>query len=274
MRKKTRDVFRILAAISPFVFTLWLGLASAASANISHSYNSEGSITNGSLVSLDPSRSDYVEPANTNNGQQLLGIATASNDSLLAIDPSSSTVQVATSGTANTLVSTINGSIKVGDQISVSPLEGVGMKASPGAYVIGLAQTNLNSSTGGVITQSVKNKDGKVNQILVGYVRLGIAIGVGSTQGSGNQLNGLQQFIQSLTGHAVSTARIVVSLIIVIVALVSLVTLIYASIYSGIISIGRNPLAKYAVLRSVTSVLGMVILIAVVAGITVFSLLR
>lgn len=272
--RRVRDLRLIIAGASAALLLLSLSPASASSANISHSYSSLSNISDGSLVSLNPTQSNYVEPANTVNGQQLLGIAVASNDSLLAVDPTAGSVQVATSGTANTLVSTLNGSIGVGDQVSVSPINGLGMKAAPGSYVIGLAQTALNANTDGKITQNLTDKSGKTKQILVGFIRLGIAIGVGSTQGTNNQLDGLQQLSEELTGHAVSTARVVVSLIIALVGLAALVTLIYASIFSGIISIGRNPLAKYAVFRSMSSVLVMVLLIAAVASITIIFLLK
>src|ERR1035437_10646836 len=86
-----------------------LGLASAAasSANISHSYQATASIPNGSIVSLDPKQSDCVEPANTTNGAQLLGVAVAGSDSLIAVDATPGAVQVATAGNAPVLVSTL-----------------------------------------------------------------------------------------------------------------------------------------------------------------------
>lgn len=269
-----RDLKLVSAGLVVTLLLLSLSPASASSANISHSYYSENNIQNGSLVSLNSLHSNYVEPSNSSNGEQLLGVAVASNDSLLAVDPTQGEVQVATSGTANTLVSNINGSITVGDQISVSPLDGLGMKASPGEYVIGLAQTQFNASTPGAVTESIQDKAGKSTQIQVGYVRLGIAIGADATSGSENKLSGLQAITENLTGHVVSTARIVVSLIIAIVSFVALVTLIYASIYGGILSIGRNPLAKSAVFRSMGSVFGMVILIAAVASVTIVFLLK
>ncbi len=269
-----RDLKLVSAGLVITLLLISLSPASASSANISHSYYSENNIQNGSLVSLNSLHSNYVEPANSGNGQQLLGVAVASNDSLLAVDPTQGEIQVATSGTANTLVSSINGSITVGEQVSVSPLDGLGMKASPGEYVIGLAQTQFNGSTLGVITEKIQDKSGKSTQIQVGYVRLGIAIGAGATSGTENKLSGLQTITENLTGHVVSTARIVVSLIIAVVTFVALVTLIYASIYSGILSIGRNPLAKSAVFRSMGSVFGMVVLIAAVASVTIIFLLK
>jgi hypothetical protein len=263
----------VIAGVGAMLLLLSLTPANASSANISHSYSANNMISPGTLVSLDPNRTDYVEESNSDNGESLLGVAVAVNDSLLAEDASSGTVQVATSGTANTLVSTINGSVTVGDQISVSPVDGLGMKAAPGAFVIGLAQTALNSNSTGVIAHNVVNKSGKSTTIYVGYVRLGISIGAGMSDQT-NQNSGIQQLGRDITGRDISSARVIVSFIIALVAVISLITLIYASIYSGIISIGRNPLAKYAVFRSLSSVLIMIVLIVIIASVTVVLLLR
>jgi hypothetical protein len=253
---------------------LGLAPASASSANISHSYYATGHITNGSIVSLDPQHSNYVQLASTNNGSRLLGVAVASNDSLLAVDATSGKVQVATSGITNTLVSTLDGDINVGDQIAVSPFNGIGMKTTPGLQVIGLAQTAFNGNSAGAVTQQVTNKNGQTTQIKVGYIPVSIAIGGTNTSTGTNGLNKLQRLIKSLTGHTISTARIILSLIVAFVALLGLVVLVYSSIYGSIISVGRNPLAKNAIFRTLSVVLGMTLLMTMVAGITIFFLLR
>jgi hypothetical protein len=246
----------------------------ASSANISHSYNASSAIPNGSLVSLDPTRSNYVEVANSENGGQLLGVVVASDDSLLAVDAEDSKTQVATSGSVSALVSTLNGDIKVGDQVAVSPFNGVGARAKPGEHVIGLAQTAFTRTSVGAQSKAIKDRAGKEKQITIGYIRLNIGVGTASTADGQRQLNGLQKLAKSLTGRTVSTTRVVISLIIALVAIIALVTLMYSSIYSGIISIGRNPLAKYAVLRTVTGVLTMAGIMAAVAGLTIFFILR
>lgn len=273
MRKISRARL-LFSGIGIALFVMGLSPVGAASANISHSYSAKSAITSGSLVSLDPLRPNFVVLANSSNGQKLIGVAVAENDSLLAVYNSSGTdtVQVATSGTANTLVSSLNGAIKVGDKVSVSPFNGVGMKASAGLQIIGLAQTSFDESTVGGAAEKVTDKNGKVSQIRVGYIKLSIAIGNDST--GENQLNAIQRLAQSISGHKVSTTRAIFGFLVAIVASVGIVVLIYASIYGGIISIGRNPLAKYAVFRSMASVFGMAGLIALVASLTVFLLLR
>lgn len=253
---------------------LSLAPAGASSANISRSYKGDGGIVNGSIVSLDPKRSDYVQPANTGNGSRLLGVAVASDDSLLAVDATPGEIQVATSGNATVLVSDVGGKIAVGDQISVSPFNGVGMKAAIGSRVVGLAQTGFDKNTAGASMQSVTGKDGKTSRIAVGFARVTIAIGSNADDPQYENLNGLQRFARSVTGRTIPTSRVVISLVVVVVSLLALITLVYAAVYSSIISIGRNPLAKYAVFRTLGSVLGMAALTTLVASVTVYLLLR
>ncbi len=269
--------YRCVRLVITGVFTGFMAIgwsaAAAASANISHSYQATGTVTSGALVGLDTSHSGFVQEANSGNGAHLLGVAVANNDSLLAVDPTTGRVQVATSGNANALVSTVNGSIKVGDPIAVSPFDGIGMEAEAGDHIVGLAQTAFNSTTSGAVSQQVTDKSGHKSTIQVGYVRVSVAIGVDSVSGT-TGLNSLQQFAQNLTGHAVSLPRVILSLIIAIVALIALMSLIYASIYGSIVSIGRNPLAKFAVFRTLGSIMAMVVVTAGLAGATIFLLLR
>jgi len=253
-----------------------LGSAAAASANISHSYLGTGSIPNGSIVSLDSQNSGHVVLADVNNGSRLEGVALASNDSLLAVDPGTGLVQVATSGSVNTLVSDVNGDIKVGDQVAVSPFGGIGMKAGANAHVVGVAQTAFSSSSTDATAQSVKDKTGQTRQIKLGYIRLSIAVGTSGNGGSGGgaQLNSLQKLIKSLTGHTISVIRILLSMLVIIISIISLITLIYASVYGSIVSIGRNPLAQHAIFRTLTSVMVMAVLTIAIACVTIFYLLH
>lgn len=263
----------LVAGFALALLTVGLAPAGASSANISHSYHGTGGLHNGSMVSLDPARSDYVEPANLNNSSKLLGVAVDGNDSLIAVDPSPGLVQVATSGNASVLVSTLNGDINVGDAVAVSPFDGVGMKAVAGSRTVGLAQTSFNGSTSGAVTEQVKQKNGKTGSIRVGYVKVNIAIGTNAGLQTDN-LTSLQKFAKNITGHVVSTSRIIISLAVTVVAMLALVTLIYASIYGSIVSVGRNPLAKYAVFRTLGSVLAMALLTTVIAAVIVYFLLR
>ncbi len=257
------------------VSMLFINLApvGASSANISHSYQSTGSIPAGSLVSLDSAKPDFVQAANTNNGSRILGVAVNSPDSLLAVDASNGKVQVATSGTATALVSDVNGPIKVGDQVSVSPFDGLGMKVAASTRIIGLAQSGFSAGTPGATKQTVKDNSGTAKEIAIGSIRINISPGSASG-GSDEQINSLQKLVRGMTGKIIPTGRIVVALIITVVTLIALIALSYGSVYSTIISVGRNPLAKYAIYRSMGAVLAMGLITAAVAMGLVVLLLR
>jgi len=263
----------IPAALAIIVMGLGLLPADASSASISHPYKTTGGLPNGSLVVLDATHSDYVQPANVKNASRLLGVAVADGESLLAVDSNQGTTQVATNGNASALVSTVNGDVHLGDQITASPFNGVGMKATAGGEVLGLAQSALDDHTQGTITEMVTDTAGKSRQITVGLVRVNIAVSSHGDKADGD-LTGPQKVVHLLTGHEVSTLRALISLLVALVALLALVTLIYASIYGSIIAVGRNPLAKYTIFRTLGSVLGMAVLTALVAGVTLFLLLR
>lgn len=244
----------------------------ASSANISHSYKTSGNIPAGSLVSLNSKESGTIELTDPSNASRLVGVAVQTDESLLAVDASNLTTQVANSGTVEALVSTANGDIVVGEQIGVSPFKGIGMRAQDGTRIVGLAQSEFNSGSKGAVTRNIKDKSGKTQKVTVGFVRVSIAIGT-ATSGKAN-LNGIQKLAQDIAGHPVSTARIVLSAAIAIIALAALITLIYGAIYGSIIAVGRNPLAKFAIFRTLTSVMFMALSTAAVALVTIYLFLR
>lgn len=244
----------------------------AASPNLSNAFSATQDLKAGSLVSLDSNSRDFVELANTDNANRLVGVAVKSDDSLVALNPGAKSAQVATSGNVNVLVSTINGDIKVGDQVAVSAISGIGAKATPRSYVIGVAQSEFNSKTDGSEEQSFTDNAGKERQIQVGYLNLNIAISfIDALQGEG-ELTGLQKIGKALTGRVIPQSRLIISATIAAVALAAIVALVYASIYSSILSVGRNPLAKLAVFATLRSVLLMIGVIAALAFSLVFIL--
>lgn len=244
----------------------------AASANISHSYHTKGAITPGSLVSLVSAKGDFVELTNTTNAARLIGVAVQNDDSLLAVDATNLTTQVANSGAVSALVSTVNGTIAIGDQVAVSPFNGVGMKADPGNRIVGLAQASFTNASKGAISRDVTDKKGKKEKITVGFIRVSIAIGTATSNNT--KLSGIQKLAQAIAGHPVSTARIILSAAIAVIALAALITLIYGAIFGSIIAVGRNPLAKFAIFRTLSSVMVMAFATAAVAMVTIYLFLK
>ncbi|MFI5271294.1 MAG: hypothetical protein ACHQT9_04605 [Candidatus Saccharimonadales bacterium] len=247
---------------------------SATSADISHSYRiTSSNIPSGSLVSLDQNKSNYVVLANSDNTSRLLGVAVSKDSSLIVLDPATGTLQVAISGVVNGLVSTVNGPINIGDQITASPFNGVGMKALPGFRIVGIAQSTLNSSSQNVSTQEVTDKNGNKTTIEVGYVRINVTSG-SNASGSSLGQNSIQKLAETIAGHPVSNIRIVLSILIALFAIIALSILIYASIHASIIAIGRNPLAQNSVFRTLATALALAAFTAAIACVAIVVILR
>jgi len=273
MRRIVLVSIELIALI--LVINLMYGKTAAATPNISKSYNISGNIINGTIVSTSATQSNYVVPGTIDNDKRLLGVIVKSNDSLLAIDAGHNTEQVAITGNASTLVSDVNGSINIGDEITVSPFSGIGMKKSDGYRVVGVAESNFNSKSPGVGDESVKDNNGVTHKINVGYIYMTIDIGSGAGTGAGgNQPNLLQRLVKDITGHTISTARIIIALVVAILSLIILVTMIFAPIHGGIISVGRNPLAKTAIYKSLVIVLVMALVTVTVASSAIYFLLN
>lgn len=239
-------------------------LSAPAWASLSQGFATTAPITAGSLVSLDEKTSGAVVVADTSNASRLFGVVVpAASASISLSGTGSGQVQVATSGTAGVLVSTAGGAIKVGDYITVSSIAGVGQKAVASSRIIGTAQTDFDGTGTGVTKRSIEDGAAK-KEIAIGQIPVAVAISsYTSTDGKQNYVvpNWLQALSNTLAGKAVSPVRIIVAGLILMVALISITVLLYAAVRNSIISIGRNPLSRSAVLK------GLLQVIAIAAGV-------
>jgi hypothetical protein len=269
---------RLISSVIVGVLTVLLAfpmisLAATSSKDISQSYESTSDLQAGSIVSAMPTNADAVIATNTENADKLVGVVVEAGTSLLAVNPDRNKVQVAKSGSVSVLVSTVNGAIKNGDRIAPSPFSGVGMKAIGSGYIVGRALASFNNNSKGATRQQVTDKTGKLQTVTVGYVQIDLNPKFDADVGS-DGLNGVQQWVRSLTGHTVSKPRVIVSLVVAAATIIAVVILMYASIYGSIISIGRNPLARQSIFRALAHVLLMAILIVGIAFMLIYLLLR
>ncbi len=252
--------------------TIWLGtlavllfpLALGAATLLSQSYQSDKALPEGSIVSINADSSKVVA-ANTSNVDSIFGVVVGANDVLLSLTGSGKNqVKVATSGLEQVLVTDINGDIKSGDQITASPLDGVGMKATNNVKVVGVAQENLSQSQG-KSTQTVTDKNGGKQQVQLGSIPVLVNVAYYFKQPEKTIIpTVIQNIANSVANRAVQPLPIIISLVIFFVASVSIVSLIYAAIRSSIISVGRNPLSQAAVYRSLLQVT--VLVLTILAG--------
>lgn len=210
-------------------------------------------IVEGVLVSLKSDTPNSVELASPESSDQLIGVV--GTDPLIELSDGANSVQVVTSGVTMALVSNINGGVRPGDKIAASPIEGVGMLATQTGVVVGTAQANLDEVT--TSERSITDKDGNQQTVKIGMVPVQVDTVFYAGQvdaGSSFVPGALQDLANSIAGQQVSPVRILIAALLLILLLVSVVALIYSSVKSSIISIGRNPLSENAVHKSLFQV--------------------
>jgi hypothetical protein len=242
---------------------------------ISQSYETPDKLSLGSIVSLKNNTTDAVVAAASSNVESLLGVAINADSTPLSLsNGGANQVQVTTAGVAPVLVSDINGLIKQGDHITASPISGIGMKATTNIRIVGIAQGDLSSTTGGTTKQKYTDAQGKEQTITIGEVPVMVNVAYYFKEPEKTVVPGaLQNLANALAGKEVSTTPIIISSAIFIIMLVVVVSIIYAMIRSSIISVGRNPMSQSAIYRDLIQLSALVLAILAVGLIAIYMIL-
>lgn len=253
-----------------------LGVPAAASAitTISQGYSTNDKVALGSIVSLKDNSSDQVIAALNSNVNSILGVVINDGNSLLSLSSDQANqIQVATSGVVQVLVSNINGDVNQGDEITASPIGGVGMKATANAKVVGIAQASLASGSNNT-TQSYTDKNGQKHSVVIGEVPVLVNVSYFYKQPDKTLIpTAVQNVANALAGKTVSTLPILISMGIFLVTLLVVVSIVYSMVHSSIISVGRNPMSQAAVYRNVMQMSVLVLGILAVAVIAIYMVL-
>lgn len=251
-----------IALSSLLLFIVCSPLAYAqSSSTIAQSFkagDAQNDIVAGALVSTESGKKT-IELATPSTTSQLVGVV--DSNPLVSLSEGDQDIEVVLSGTTNVLVSDINGVIKSGDKITVSPVAGVGMKATSDGQIIGTAQGGFESTT----TRSVADQNGKYHDIHLGYVRAQIGIATYQAPGSSFLPPFIQGAANAIAGQSVSLARVLICSTLLILGFTTVIILVYTSTRSAMTSLGRNPLASHAIRRGLyqVSVISLVIVGAV-----------
>lgn len=241
---------------------------------ISQGYVTDKNLATGSIVSLKKDSSTNVEASAIENVSNIYGVVIGPGSSQLSLSTGPGTeVQVATSGVEQVLVSDVNGSIKAGDQITASPLNGVGMKATGTTKVVGVAQGDFPNSTAS--DQKYKDKDNKEHTVKLGQVATLVNVAYYYKQPDKTLIpSAIQNLANALAGKTVNPLPVIISVAIFIVTLIVVVSIIYSLIHSSIISVGRNPMSQAAVYRNVIQLSLLVLVILAVSVVSIYMVLR
>jgi hypothetical protein len=260
---------------------LWASLVMAfviplsvyAATTISQGYSTSDTLSIGSIVSISDKSPDQVVAATSSNVNNLIGVVINNDSSLLSVsNGANNQVQVATNGLASVLVSDINGAVVQGDQITASPIKGVGMKATTNAKVVGIAQTS--ASDGQSKTDTYTDDQRKKQSISLSQIQVLVGVAYFYAQPDKTLIpQAIQNLANALAGKKVDSLPIIISAVIFIVTIIIVVAIIFSMIRNSIISVGRNPMAQSAVYRDVIQLSALVLGILAVAVIAIYFIL-
>ena len=252
-----------------------LACGTAAAQNVTQGYQASGTLQNGMIVRLKPGTATTVEALDQKQETSMYGLVVASADATVSLSsPTQSQVYVATYGQYSALVDTQNGPIKVGDQLVISAISGVAMKSdSKHQVLVGKALQAFadNSNAEG----HLKISSGET--VAMGRIMADIGVTRNPTY-SGDVAPGvphvLIQIARAVTNKPLTALRLYGCLVVLFVALAVSGAILYAGIRTAMVSIGRNPLAKKSILRSLVSVTLMSLIVVFVGLIAVYLLLK
>lgn len=275
-----RSVF-LLSAIIGLVVGLGSPLLAAEGNGASvQGYAADTPIDFGKIVELTGENSDRVKLATQADQQNMFGVAVDKNQ--LPFTISNSNIEnetfVAVSGTYNVLVSTQAGAIEKGDYITMSSINGIGMKAG-GDEVTVFGRVNDSFDGKGVVLgeSTLRDVNGNPSQtVKIGSVP--VTIDIRSNPNLRSTKVDVPDFLQraglAIAEKPVSPVRLYLAAGIAVVCVLTAIVILYAGIRNGVISIGRNPMSKKSIHRALIEVILSSILILTIGVIAVYLLLK
>lgn len=232
---------------------------------VTQGYGSDSILQRGMLVELKKGDTTKIEPVKQDTAEQMYGVVVDANDAPVTLSSDGKKVFVATAGHYDVLVSTQNGEVKAGDYVTVSAIDGIGMKAGDKEpVVVGRALAGFDGKSNSISTTQVKTSDGGNKSVNIGRVQADITVAKNPLLKAEepNLPNALKKVSESIAGKPVNPVRVYVSLFVFLVSTLIASSLMYGGVRSAIISIGRNPLSKKSIVRGMIQI--------IITGLTVF----
>ena len=266
--------FAALLGLGLLITIKLTGVLSAQS--VTRAYGSDQVLQRGMIVGQTKNDASKVEPIDITRLTSILGVVVSANDSPITISDDNRHVFVTTNGQYDVLVSDQEGSIKPTDYITLSALSGVGMKATDEqTNILGRATASFDGKTNVLGTTVLKDAKGVQKTVHITRLKVEINISKNPLSKTVDQTPAiLSQAGKAIAGKSVSAVRLYLSAIIFVVGTIIAGSIMYAGVKSSIISIGRNPLSKRSILRSMLGVAFSSMVIFLISVLGVYLLLR
>lgn len=243
---------------------------------ITQGYSSDSLIQRATVVSINSEDAKKVEPATLDNHDRLHGVVVSQNDAPFTLSSEDERVFVATIGRFEVFVSNENGPIQPGDLLTVSRVGGIATKAEErDLYVIAKAISGFDGETA-VLSTTIIDDGGADVKVAIGRIQADIGV-AGNPLFKPSQANlpgFLARIAENVAHKPVSTIRVYVSMFVLFSSTIVAGILLYSGIRSGLISIGRNPLSKKSITKSLMQVILTSVIILLLGVFGVYLLLR
>lgn len=253
---------RVLALFGLTLLIVCCRITSASAQTVTQGYGADSVLQRGMIVRLDKNDTTKVVLAKADEAEYIHGVVVNANDAPVTLSSDGQKVFVASVGRYDVLVSNQSGPIKNGDYITISSLDGIGMKAGQTqSTIVGKALADFDGSSGVISNTAAKTDNGKTQNVAIGRIAVDIGVGHNPLQKSeSNVPEVLRKATTSIANKPVSAARAYLSIVVFIATAAIAASILYAGIRSSIVAIGRNPLSR----RSISKGLIQVILTSVI----------
>lgn len=212
-----------------------------------------------------------VERATRESVDRAIGITTEIEDNLVTVASGEQQVYVQMAGVASAYVTDTNGGVVKGDKLTLSPLKGILMRGNEVDPIVATALEDF--PDGAAQAQPVTGESGATTARLA---KLNVALenSLVTDQEGPSDESAIERLGRAVIGRDVGELQVIVALIIFFIVLVSEGSIIYGAVSSGIISIGRNPMAKDVIRRELIRVLGLALVVLLIGLGAIYLVLR
>lgn len=255
-----------------FFGVLFIVFTASVAAAIARGYTSEDAgLQVGMVAALSAEGAeDEVERATQETSAKVIGIISTIDGSPVSVSVGAAKVLVESEGQVDAYVSDLNGVVKKGDLLVLSPLKGILMKAKENTTlkIIGIAAENPFTST----SYDYVDQE-SIQQTQIAKIKIDLNY-LGSSNGNQQDDSALSRLGEMVVGRRVSEIRVLIALLVFIVVLVAEGGILYGAISSGITALGRNPLAKHIIRGELVRVVLVAIAVLVLGLVAVYIILK
>lgn len=268
VRRSTLVVLTVLFAW--LAFCVPLQLAHADNQGIAQGFETNDQLLRSGMAAQLTGDANTVERGTSEHPERIIGIVTDPTNNLAVIGSTKNQVFVQSSGQVEAYVADINGVVKKGDFLTISPLKGILMRVgSSNSAEIATALSDADMTK----AEEFDIKPGSTDTKKTKVTKVSINLDRHTFQTSQNTSNTLSRVSRALVGKDVGELRVLVSLLVFALLLVVEGGVVYGAISSSLTSLGRNPLASKAIKRELIRVLLIAVVILLIGLGVVYTIL-